>query len=68
MMNIVLNNREEQFEAEVLSVSRMLELKRFTYKMRIIKINDKLISRDKYDSTFIHEGDNVQMLYLMSGG
>jgi sulfur carrier protein len=67
-MKILLNNREEQFEDENLSVSKMLELKKFSFKMRIIKINDILIARDKYDSTFIHEGDIVQMLYLMSGG
>jgi sulfur carrier protein len=67
-MTIILNNREEQFEAEILSVSKMLELKKFSFKMRLIKINDMLIARDKYDSTFIHDGDRVQMLYLMSGG
>jgi len=33
-----------------------------------IKINGKLIHKDKYDATFIHEGDNVQVIYLMSGG
>ena len=67
-MKILLNNREEEFEQEILSISKMLELKKFSFKMRIIKINNMLIARDKYDSTFIHDGDNVQMLYLMSGG
>ncbi len=46
----------------------MLLLKKFSYKMRIIKINGVLISKEKYDTTFIHDGDKVQMLYLMSGG
>jgi len=36
--------------------------------MRIIKINGRLIPREKYESTFIKEGDNVQVIYLMSGG
>ena len=36
--------------------------------MRIIKVNKKLISRDEYDTAEIHDGDEVQMLYLMSGG
>jgi sulfur carrier protein ThiS len=36
--------------------------------MRVIKINGILVSRENYDTTFIHDGDNVQMLYLMSGG
>jgi thiamine biosynthesis protein ThiS len=67
-MRILLNNREEEFGNETISVSDMLEIKKFSFKMRIIKINGVLISRDKYDSTIIHDGDNVQLLYLMSGG
>jgi sulfur carrier protein len=67
-MKILLNGREEEFDNEKMSVDEMLLLKKFTYKMRIIKINDILIAKDKYDSTLIHEGDKVQMLYLMSGG
>jgi thiamine biosynthesis protein ThiS len=67
-MKILLNNREEELNKEIISVSEMLFLKKFSFKMRIIKINGILISKDKYDSTIIHDGDNVQMLYLMSGG
>jgi thiamine biosynthesis protein ThiS len=67
-MRILLNNREEEFSSKSISVSEMLILKKFSYKMRIIKINGALISKDQYDSTIIHDGDNVQMLYLMSGG
>jgi thiamine biosynthesis protein ThiS len=67
-MKILLNNREEEFRNEAISVNEMLKLKKFSYKMRIIKINGLLISKEKYDSTIIRDGDNVQMLYLMSGG
>jgi sulfur carrier protein len=67
-MKIILNNREEELEGNALSVSKMLEIKKFSYKMRIVKINGLLIPKAKYESTIIHEGDNVQMIYLMSGG
>jgi thiamine biosynthesis protein ThiS len=67
-MKIILNNREEEFPSETLSVSEMLLLKKFSYKMRIIKVNSVLIPKEKYDSTIIHTGDDVQMIYLMSGG
>lgn len=67
-MKILLNNREEEFVTETISISEMLLFKRFSFKMRIIKINGVLISKEKYDSTIIHSGDDVQMLYLMSGG
>jgi thiamine biosynthesis protein ThiS len=67
-MKILLNNRSEQFAGESISVNDMLVQKKFSYKMRIIKINGSLISKDKYNTTLIHDGDDVQMLYLMSGG
>jgi sulfur carrier protein len=67
-MRIVLNNREEEFGKDSMSISEMLNLKKFSFKMRIIKVNGNLIVKEKYDSTIIHDGDDVQMIYLMSGG
>jgi sulfur carrier protein len=67
-MKILLNNRKEEFSNKSISITEMLFLKKFSFKMRIIKINGVLISKEKYDSTIIYDGDNVQMLYLMSGG
>jgi sulfur carrier protein len=67
-MTILLNNREEEFMKDSISVSEMLFLKKYSFKMRIIKINGILISKETYNTTIIHNGDNVQMLYLMSGG
>ena len=67
-MKILLNNREEKFDRETITVSEMLELKKYSFRLRIIKINGVLIPGNNYDSAVIHEGDVVQMLYLMSGG
>ncbi len=67
-MKILLNNREEEFSKESITVNEMILLKKFSFRMRIIKINGKLITKEKYDSTVICDGDTVQMLYLMSGG
>ena len=36
-MKILLNNREEEFDKETMSVAEMLMLKKFSFKMRIIK-------------------------------
>jgi sulfur carrier protein len=68
LMKILLNSREEEFGKEKMSVSEMLLLKKFSFRMRIIKINNILILKDEYDSTLINDGDKVEMLYLMSGG
>ncbi|MGM0665969.1 MAG: sulfur carrier protein ThiS [Bacteroidota bacterium] len=67
-MKIRLNNRTEEFDRDEMTVSEMLKIKKFTYRMRIVKINGKLIKKDEYDRAVIRDGDDVQMLYLMSGG
>ena len=67
-MRIILNNRDEEFSRESLTVSQLLELRKLSFRMRIIKINGHLIPREKYDSTIINDGDKVQLIYLMSGG
>ncbi len=67
-MNIILNNRPEEFDRETMTVEDMIVIKKFSFMMRVIKINDVLIKKEDYNSAVIREGDNVQMLYLMSGG
>jgi sulfur carrier protein len=67
-MKIILNNRDEEVDKETVSVTEFLILKKFSFKMRIVKINGIFIPKDEYDNTLIKDGDNVQMLYLMSGG
>jgi len=52
-MKIMLNNRDEEFEADSMTVSEMLEIRKFTFRLRIIKINGELIPRNKYATTLI---------------
>jgi thiamine biosynthesis protein ThiS len=67
-MRITLNNRNEEFDRESMSVSEMLEIRKFSFRMRIIKINGLFIPKESYDKAIINDGDIVQMIYLMSGG
>ncbi len=67
-MKISFNNREEELRQDILTVSQFLEIRKLSFRMRIIKINGILIPKDKYDTTIIRDGDNVQLIYLMSGG
>ncbi|MFO7755855.1 MAG: sulfur carrier protein ThiS [Bacteroidales bacterium] len=67
-MKITLNNRPEEFDGDSMTVTEMLERKKFSFRMRIIKINGKLVKKQDYDKAVIKDGDDVQMLYLMSGG
>jgi len=67
-MKILLNNREEEFDGQSMTVAEMIEAGKYSFRLKIIKVNGKLITSDQYPVTRISDGDNVQMLYLMSGG
>lgn len=67
-MNITLNNRAEIIEKNALTVQELLELKNFTFKMLVVKINGKLVKKDAYAISTIQDGDNVTVLHLVSGG
>ncbi len=67
-MNITLNNRLEYFDKESLTVQELLQIKNFTFKMLIIKLNGRLIKKHEYNSAIINNKDNVTVLHLISGG
>jgi len=67
-MNITLNNRPEVFEKDILTISEILKLKNFTFKMMVIKINGKLIKKGKYNDAEVVNGDDVQIIHMISGG
>ncbi len=67
-MRITLNNRPEELTGSSITVSELLKIKNFTFKMLIVKINGKLIKKTDYDTAEIVDGDDVQVLHLISGG
>lgn len=67
-MNIILNNNPESFEKNEMSISEILISKNFIFKMLVIKVNDKVIRKNEYDTTIVKDGDIVVILHLVSGG
>ena len=67
-MKIILNNRPEEFSDNQLTVQELLNIKNFTFKMLIIRINGNIVKKDQYKKTFIHDDDDVMVLHLISGG
>jgi sulfur carrier protein len=67
-MIIILNNRKEEIPGEKITVEKLLEIKRFTFKMLVIKINNIFVPRDQYSNITIKNGDDVSVLHLVSGG
>jgi len=67
-MKILLNSREEYFEQETLTLSELILMKNYTFKMLVTKINDQLIKKEERDKALIREGDQVVVHHLISGG
>lgn len=69
-MNLILNHNPEVIETseQTITVSELLLMKSFTYKMLIVKINDELIMKEHYSTTAVKNGDNVMVIHLMTGG
>ncbi len=67
-MNITLNNRPQSFDSNLLTIVEVLKLKNYTFKMMVIKINGVLIKKDQYNITNVIDGDDVQIIHMISGG
>jgi sulfur carrier protein len=46
----------------------LLEKKKFVFPMLVVRINGRLVEREKYDRTTIADNDVVDVIHLISGG
>jgi len=67
-MRITLNNRPEELSCPALTVAELLQVKKFSFKLLVIKINGKLVKKEEYGKATIRDGDDVSVLHLISGG
>jgi thiamine biosynthesis protein ThiS len=67
-MDIILNNRNESFDTDQLTINELLAVKNFTFKMLVVKVNGELVRRRDFDSSIVKNGDDVMVLHLITGG
>lgn len=68
-MKITLNNRNEEIEGiDKLTVQELLDIKKFSFKFLVIKINNKIVRLEEYSTAQVVDGDNVSVFHLISGG
>ena len=67
-MKIILNNKTEEFDDDQFTINELLNAKKFTFKMLVIKVNSQMIKKSEYDSALVQDGDDVMVLHLISGG
>lgn len=64
---IKVNGRTMEW-TEGMTVETILRICNYTFPMLIVTVNDKLVPKEEYASTVIDDGDDVQVIHLMSGG
>jgi sulfur carrier protein len=68
-MSKIKVNDEEQEVTLPLSLSGLIGLNKVLQPdMVSVQINGEFIEREKFDTTAIHDGDEVDFLYFMGGG
>ena len=68
IMNITLNNRPEVIEAGNITLAGLIELKNFSFRLLVTKVNGKLVRKEERDGILLKEGDNVIIHHMISGG
>ena len=67
-MNIMLNNRHETVEGDLFTISQIMVIKSFKFRMLVVRLNDRLIKKEEYETTFVKDGDDLKIIHLVSGG
>lgn len=67
-MKITLNNREDSFDFNQMSIAQIMELKKYTFAKIIVKVNDVFVEKEDYATTLVNDGDVVLIFHLLAGG
>lgn len=51
-----------------MTVRDVLEERRFTFPLLVVRIDGRLVPRGDYASTSVPDGSDVDVMHLMSGG
>ena len=63
----LLNNRKEQYR-DGLTIAKIIENKKYTYKKKIVTINGKFIEPHEFNADIVNDGDDVKIHHLLAGG
>jgi thiamine biosynthesis protein ThiS len=67
-MQILLNNRKETIDKDRISLDELIKYKNYTFKLLVTKVNGRLVKKEMREDTIIRDGDEVNILHMISGG
>ena len=68
-MEIKINGESQSIEQESVTMTELLKIKEVKMPdMVSVEYNGEMLDREKFDSTQIQSGDEIEFLYFMGGG
>lgn len=67
MKTITVNGHTVDW-TEGMTISDVLRIMNYTFRMLVIKIDGKLVPKDSYQTAIVPEGATVHVIHLISGG
>ena len=64
---ITVNGDEIEYETDM-TVTRVLEVKKYVFPLLIVQVDGTFVPREDYDTTIVVDGAKVEVIHLMSGG
>lgn len=67
-MKIIFNDTELSIDAQQISVARLAALKEVPAAGVAIAVNNKVVRKADWETTLLHDGDNVMVITAVCGG
>lgn len=64
---IKVNGRAVKYK-KGLTIKLLLEALKYSFPMLVVKVNKKVVPKDKYSQTCIKDKDIIDVVHLISGG
>lgn len=64
---ILVNHEEMDWEAGM-TVQDVLDRRKYTFPMIVVKVNDEVVRKEAFASYQVPDGADVKVIHLISGG
>lgn len=64
---ITVNKEDMEFEPGM-TIEDVLERKKYSFPLITVIVNGQVIPKDQYSTHKIEDGDNIDVMHIMSGG
>ena len=61
-------NNEPMEHTEGMTVTDVLQRRRYIFRMLVVQVNGQLVRRDAYATTEVPDGADVQVIHMICGG